>query len=107
MLGYSLAAVLSSLDQSKGTMWKDLILPSVLRFVEANSLVNQLTSLHRNVQAQFPKLQRETLGLLRSLNSENRLTTAGTKWKHDLGEIIRGYFFGWVPNEEWVCKLTQ
>ena len=48
----------------------------------------------------FPK---ETLGLLRSLNSEDRLTTTGTKWKHELGDLLREYLFAWVLNEEWVC----
>jgi len=52
----------------------------------------------------FPK---ETLGLLRSLNSEDRLTTTGTKWKHELGDLIREYLFAWVLNEEWVCDSIQ
>lgn len=52
----------------------------------------------------FPK---ETLGLLRSLNSENRLTTTDTKWKHELGDLIREYLSAWVLNEEWVCDPVQ
>ena len=48
----------------------------------------------------FPK---ETLGLLRSLNSEDRLTTTGIKWKHEFGDLVREYLFAWILNEEWVC----
>jgi hypothetical protein len=89
-------------------MWKDLILPSVLRFGGIlNSLVNQLTILHRTVRAQFKMIPKETLGLLRSLNSENRLATTGTNWKHELGDLVREYISAWVLNEEWVCNLIQ
>lgn len=71
---------------------------------DAYYLVNQLTSLHRVVPAQFKVIPKETLGLLRSLNSENRLTATGTKWKHELGDLIREYISAWVLNEEWVCN---
>ena len=52
----------------------------------------------------FPK---ETLGLLRSLNSENRLTTTDTKWKHELGDLIQEYLSAWFLNDEWVCDPIQ
>jgi hypothetical protein len=74
---------------------------------DAYFLVNHLTNLHRTVPAQFKVIPRETLGLLRSLNSDNRLTATDTKWKHDLGDLIREYLSAWVLNEEWVCHLFQ
>jgi len=71
---------------------------------DAHSLANQLTSLRRTVTTQFEEHPIETLGVLRSLNSENRLTATSAKWKHELGDFVREYISAWVLNEEWVCK---
>lgn len=73
----------------------------------ACSTVNQLTRLHRSVPAQFKMIPKETLGLLRSLNSENRLAATDAKWRREVGDLVREYLSTWTLNEEWVCAPIQ
>ena len=52
-------------------------------------------------------IPKETLALLRSLSSGNRLTATDTKWKHEVGDLIREYLSAWALHEEWVCTPIQ